>query len=105
MRHRILVPIVSPTFIIEDELHAEQRDGVFGDRGAALAELRRLAELPWDGEVHRAPCTSWRTCGREYWLVEYDDSFDPWRIVASDLVLMVSAEGVKWCLETGPDPA
>ncbi len=63
-------------FVIEDEAHAEWF-GEFPTLEAATAELRRLKELPWDEAPNVAPCTSWRTCGRTYEVVEYDTSSEP----------------------------
>ena len=66
-------------FIVEDELHAEPLTGEFASREDAVADLRRLAELPWNAAPNRAPCTNWRNCGRRYDIVEYDASAEPWR--------------------------
>jgi hypothetical protein len=82
-------------FLIEDEAHCEPQ-GTFDSLDAALAELRRRAAIPWDQDPNVAPCTSWRTCGREYVVIEYDDSQMPWRERRRVKVLAVSAAGVKW---------
>jgi hypothetical protein len=82
-------------FVIEDEIHAEQH-GQFSSFDEALAELRRAAKIPWDEAPNLAPCTSWRTCGREYVILEYDDSSTPWKVLRCVPVLNVSASGVKW---------
>ena len=79
-------------FVVEDEFHAEWI-GKFGTRDAALAELRRLFDLPWDHPDNRAPCTSWRSCGRRYALIEYDDTTDPWREISASPAFDVSAAG------------
>lgn len=81
-------------WIIEDELHAELQEGQFLTRQDAIAELRRRAGLPWDIAPHLAPCTSWRTCGRRYELIEQDGSEEKSRT----LVLEMSASGVHWHL-------
>lgn len=65
-------------FAIEDEMH-DERCGEFSTRERAMAELRRLALLPWDQEPSQCPCIDWRTCGRRYELVEYDTSALPGR--------------------------
>jgi hypothetical protein len=39
---------------------------------------------------------SWATCGREYAVVEYDDSHSPWKELRRVSVLQVSASGVEW---------
>ena len=82
-------------FTIEDEAHAEPQ-GEFETVEDALAELRRRAAVSWDVAPNVAPCTSWRTCGRRYEIVEYDASQTPWREVRRVLVLEVSVAGAKW---------
>jgi len=84
-------------FVIEDETHCEP-GSEFASRDAAVSELRRLAELPWDVPPNLAPCMSWRTCGRSYELVEYDDAREPWREIRRTAALEISAEGVRWLL-------
>ncbi|WP_456620173.1 MULTISPECIES: hypothetical protein [unclassified Bradyrhizobium] len=86
-------------FVIEDELHAEPQ-GQFQTRQQAVAELRRLAAIPWDEEPNCAPCTNWRNCGRRYELIEYDDSVRPWAELSRTLLLEISAAGVQWVTET-----
>ncbi|HEV2473890.1 MAG TPA: hypothetical protein VGS41_14540 [Chthonomonadales bacterium] len=80
---------------IEDEIHAEQ-DGPFDTFEDAVAELRRRAVIAWDMFPNQAPCTAWRTCGRDYHLLEFDDSEAPWKLLRSVPVLSVSAKGVEW---------
>lgn len=84
-------------FVIEDQFHAEPI-GRFASRNEALAELRRLAETPWDQAPNVAPCGSWRTCGREYELIEYDVAVSPWRELSRTEALNVSAAGFEWKL-------
>ena len=79
---------------IEDEIHAEHQ-GEFASFDEAIAELRRRAKLPWDRPPNVAPCTSWKTCGRNYAVVELDTSEQPPQI-RREYVLEVSAAGVKW---------
>ena len=82
-------------FVIEDEFHAEWI-GKFSSFEHAIAELRRIALLPRDGAPNQPPCMNWETCGREYSVVEYDDSHSPWQEVRRVSVLRVSASGVEW---------
>jgi hypothetical protein len=89
-------------FVIEDELHAEHQ-GEFADRETAMAELERRAQIPWDQPPNVAPCTSWRTCGRNYELVQYDDKQSPWRELDRIRVLEISAAGIKWAADFGND--
>lgn len=84
-------------FIIEDEIHAEHH-GQFSSFHEALSELRRRAKIPWDESPNVAPCMSWRTCEREYVILEFDDSHRPWRELRRVAVLNVSASGVKWAI-------
>lgn len=82
-------------FEIEDELHAEAQ-GEFESRGDALAELERRAAIPWHQEPNQAPCQSWKTCGRKYELIEYDENVSPRKELYRELVLEISAAGVRW---------
>lgn len=82
-------------YVIEDEIHAEQM-GVFEEKAAALEELRRFATIPWDERPNVAPCTSWRTCGRNYELIEYEVDGGDWRELSRSSALEVDAQGVKW---------
>ncbi len=82
-------------FTIEDEIHAEC-DSEFQTFEEAIAELRRRASIPWDQPPNVAPCTSWRTCGREYFVTEYDVSQLPWSRLRTVRVLDISAKGVHW---------
>jgi len=82
-------------FIIEDELHAEEY-GEFPDFQAAMQELKRRSNIPWDHEPNLPPCTSWRTCGRVYVIVEYDDAQTPPKMLKRQIVLEIKAAGPKW---------
>ena len=82
-------------YCIEDELHAELRSE-HSTLEEAVAELERLARVPWDADPNIAPCQSWRTCGRRYEVIEYDTSTEPWRQLRRLPALEVSAAGVVW---------
>ena len=86
-------------FKIEDQWHAELHDGDFLSLAAAATELRRLAEIPWNQVPNVAPCTSWRTCGRKYEVVEYDTSVDPWRQIQRLAVLEIDSKGTRWLVQ------
>ncbi len=86
---------MSIVLVIEYEMHDEQC-GEFSSYEMALAELQRRAELPWDQSPNRCPCTSWRSCQREYEIVDYDVSERPWRRVKANPILQVSADGAVW---------
>ena len=82
-------------FVVEDESHAEWI-GEFASRDEAYAEIRRLAKLRWDEVPNRCPCISWRTCGRSYYVIEFDTSFQPWRQLSAEAMLEVSAKETTW---------
>jgi hypothetical protein len=91
---------------IEDELHAELH-GQFTTIHDAIAELRLRAHVPWDQTPNRAPSISWKTCGRAYAVIEYDNDCSPWKELRRLAVLEVSASGVKWShgFEDGVPPS
>ena len=88
-------------FVIEDERHAEPQ-GQFASLDEAVAELYRHAALPWDEEPNVAPCTGWRTCGRTYEVIEYDNSARPWKELRRIPYLEITSDGAKW-LSTTPE--
>ena len=82
-------------FHIEDQLHPEI-EGPFASIEAVLAELRRLAAIPWEETPNRAPCTSWHECGREYYIRESDKTSTPWQMLRRVHALDISAAEVRW---------
>jgi len=89
------------TFVIEDQTHAEPV-GEFKTIAEARAELDRLSRIPWDESPNVAPCQSWRTCGRDYEIIEYETSALPWTETKRFAGLKVSAEGPIWGSEAPP---
>ena len=87
-------------FVIDDEAHAEPV-GEFDSKADAVEELQQLSRLPWDEAPNLCPCTSWRTCGRRYHLIEYDTSWTPWRALSNVPTLQVSAAGTAWLVDHG----
>ena len=85
-------------FTIEDTNHAEY-SGEFTNLEEAIAELNRRAKLPWDKPPNVAPCTSWKTCGRAYEVVEYDVAQIPWKELNRVFVFEVSVSGIRWAKE------
>jgi hypothetical protein len=81
--------------IIEDQLHADV-GGEFSSFDDALREVRRLARIPWDQEPDRAPCGSWRTCGRAYEIIEYDDTVSGRTVLDRAAIVEIDSEGVRW---------
>jgi hypothetical protein len=88
-------------FVIEDEWHAEWI-GEFASRDEAHVILRKLAQTPWDQPPNKCPCTSWRTCGRRYHLIEFETSAEPWRRLGDEPVLEVSAARTAWVSGSAP---
>ena len=86
--------------VIEDELH-DEKQGEFPDLEGAIAELRRLAAIPWDEQPNIAPCTSWRTCGRVYKVVEYDHAKHPAKELRRLRALEISSTGIRWVTPFG----
>ena len=82
-------------FVIEDQRHCE-RSGKYASFEEAVAEIERRATIPWDQPPNDAPCMSWRTCGRLYVIIEYDDSQLPWSQLRRIPVMEISASGIKW---------
>ena len=83
-------------FVIDDEIHCELQEGRFVSFAEAYEEVRLRSLIPWNEAPNVAPCTSWRTCGRVYEIVEYDDSFKPWLELQRVPIFKISAAGVKW---------
>lgn len=83
-------------FVIDDERHMELQSGRFVSFTEALEEVTRRSSISWDQLPNLAPCMSWRTCGRVYEIVEYDDSSEPWLELQRVPILEISAVGVKW---------
>ena len=93
-------------YVIEDEVHAECGPDTYSTFDAAMRELRRRADLAWDAPPNMAPCTSWRTCGRRYEIVEYDVSTNRWNELKRTAALQIDAHGVRWLCESSlHDPA
>ena len=90
-------------FRIEDEQHAELQHGEYRTFEEALEELKRRAVLPWDITPNRCPCKSWRTCHRNYEIVEYDERTIPWKENSRKLALTISSEQVEWKLKIPND--
>ena len=84
-------------FIIEDEMHAELL-GEFTDFNNAILEITKRIHVPWNEEPNVCPCVSWKTCGRNYQIVEYDAIQNSWKEVKRTTVLEISSKGTKWHL-------
>lgn len=82
-------------FAIEDEMHSEVL-GEYPTFDEALGEVKKISSIPWGEGLNRSPCQSWKTCVRNYFIIEYDTSTLPWSTLKQTPVLEVSENGVKW---------
>lgn len=82
-------------FVIEDEFHAEEM-ARHRDLPSALAVVKEWSMRPWDDLPNRCSCSSWRTCRRDYVIVEYDIAEQPWAEVSRHRVLSISSKGSIW---------
>jgi len=82
-------------FIIEDEAHAEWC-GVFSTFAETMSELESRSRVAWDAQPNVCPCTNGKTCGREYAIVEFDISTEPWKERSRAPILAISSNGVEW---------
>ena len=82
-------------FVIEDENHSEQL-GEYVTFEEALIRLQEWSKVAWDAPPKRAPCTSWKTCGRSYWIVEYKDEPGSTEPPPSHFIFEISATGIQW---------
>ncbi len=83
-------------FIIEDESHDEWC-GEFTSYEDALKELKARANLPWDTAPNQCPCMNWKTCSRNYEIIEFDNSKDGhWKVMSRTPIFEISSKGVIW---------
>ena len=93
-----LLALMPKIFVVEDQSHAEAI-GKFSTLQGAWDELLRLSAVPWDAAPNMAPCQSWKTCGRDYEIIEYDITGETWTLVQRYAGLEVGAEGVAWGMD------
>ena len=82
-------------FVIEDNFHAEWC-GKFPSFSKAFDELEERAEIPWNSKPNKCPCSNWENCHREYHIIEFDNSVEPWKEIKRIPVMEISSNGVKW---------
>ena len=82
-------------FVIEDQAHAEQCSE-HATLDEAVAKLGQLARISWNEKPNVVPCTSWRTCGRRYEIVQYETSSHPWKELGRTPALEINGKGVFW---------
>jgi hypothetical protein len=83
-------------FVIEDEVHAEMFKEKYPDLHSAMDELTRLSQIPYGEKPNIAPCEDWRTCERNYVIIEYDDTEEPWKKITEHQRLTICPDGVSW---------
>jgi hypothetical protein len=97
MQHQVFSPMPI-RFVIEDQRHAEPHSE-HASLADAWAEPKRLSDIPWDRAPNVAPCASWRTCGRDYHIIEYEVSSEPWPLLRRISGLEIGAKAMVWGAE------
>jgi hypothetical protein len=88
---------VSTVILIQDDRHSELQKTEYASFQEAIDELKRRTRIPSTEPPNRAPCASWRKCGREYALREFEKCDPPpWRSLRYAFVVKVSPDGVAW---------
>ena len=82
-------------FTIEDGRHCEIESG-YETFELALGEIRRRVSIPWSEPPNRAPCASWRTCGRSYGIREYDKTTTSHTYHERIFIVQIDADGIRW---------
>jgi len=85
-------------FIIEDEIHSEW-SGEFQSFQEAVEELKIRSRLSWNVKPNICPCQSWKTCSRDYYILEFDTSYKTWIEKSRILVLSISEKGKTWHID------
>jgi hypothetical protein len=84
-------------FQVEDEFHAELLEGVFSTHESALAEVRRVCEVPFGVAPNCPPCTNWRECHRDYVIKKYRVTpKGEWELLEELPVATTASSGVTW---------
>ena len=81
---------------IENEIHAEPKDGKFETFEQALEILKERVKIPFDQKPNICPCTYWKNCERQCQIIEYDGRNIPWKELGRQEVLTISTKGIKW---------
>ena len=82
-------------FVLEDNVHAEHvgEYELFND---ALEKAKELYLIPWDKEPNKCPYLSWKTCGREYRIVNFEVVQDKWNELARSEIFSISSSKKEW---------
>ncbi len=86
-------------FVIIDEMHDAWGFGEFESFAEAMAELERLATIPWDEPPNQAPCVQWRECGPTYAVAEYDAAVGKHAEIVFVPYLRITKNGATWLHE------
>lgn len=90
-------------YAIYDDVHCEY-GSEFATLAQSLAELDRLASLPWNEPPKVAPCSEWASCGRRYRVIAVStDQGAPYSHVPVAPRLCVGHNGIRWLSKTDPD--
>jgi len=84
---------IKKEYIIEDQIHCEWI-WKYNSISDATSELQRLLKLPWNKDKNLAPCMSYKTCGREYELIEYNIKWDIWDEVSRYPIFDIKSSGI-----------
>lgn len=85
-------------FYIDDDDHSEYLSG-HETIAEAMAEIRRLAAIPWTEEPNRPPCGN-DVCGRTYEIVQFvDSSMGNWELRRKRIV-RIRKNDVKWFIRS-----
>lgn len=82
-------------FVIEDAIHAEWCSE-FKTYQEVISEFQTKSKIAWHAAPNVCPCMSGKTCGRDYYISEFDSSLEPWREVTRTHALSNSLKGMFW---------
>lgn len=79
-------------FIVDDQRHC-QKMGEYDSFEDAKIAILGLVSIAWDEPPNRAPCRNWKNCGREYHIIETDESNN---FVSTKLICKYDQNGPIW---------
>ena len=82
-------------FIIEDSLHSET---IVESESyeKIIQEIKRISIIPFETEPNVPPCQNHENCKREYDIIEYNTSTDPWVEIKRIPIFSISKNEIKW---------
>ena len=83
-------------YTIYDDIHSEYVAD-FATFDDAIDAIRSYSSQPWDVPPNRAPCKSWKKCGRRLHILEFPDK----EVISTyDLkVCEIRSTGVNWFVD------